>query len=261
MALACCAAVYLHEEGPGFADFCADRLISPRIITNGNARAAIFKNDDVIVICIAGTNDSKDWKNNFSFRKRAYIGTGKISSGFGAHFGLIRRPLLAAIKEEYQRRPRPLILCGHSLGGACTYLLELVCRNHGILPDLVVVAGAPRPGNKQFAEHVRNCMDGRLIQLRNKADVVPCLPPYSLGYRHPPCGVAVIDLAGNIRAEMNPFFQQLQRIGRIAAGHITLRGFRLGRAVSVSDHSIKHYHRAVCRALDSLKSKALNWAD
>jgi hypothetical protein len=261
LALACCTAVYLHEEGPGFADFCADRRLSPKIITNSNARAALFTADNVIIACIAGTNDYKDWKNNLTFKKRSYIGKGKVSSGFGAHFGLIRRPLVAAIAEEYSRRPRPLILCGHSLGGACTYLLELICREKGILPDLVVVAGAPRPGDADFAEQIRNAMDGRLIQLRNKADLVPCLPPWTMGYRHPEPGVSVITLRGAIKPGMNPFFQQLQRIGRTTAGHISFRGFRLGKAVSIHDHSIRQYHRAVVASLDSLKPAALKWTD
>ena len=258
--LACCEAVYLHEDGPGFTSFCSNRGLQSHVITNKNARAAVFSNDDCIIGCMAGTNDVSDWKNNLSFKMRSYVGAGMVSSGFGAYFGLIRKQLINALQGEFSKNPRPIYICGHSLGGVCTYYLALACQNAGVLVDLAVVAGAPRPGDKTFSEYFSERFGGRFIQIRNKADIVPCVPPYIAGYRHPLVGLAVINLAGNISRKMHPVLQQAQRIFRIVSGHVSLSGIRIGKAISIADHSISEYRSAVGKSLDSLKSKATDWA-
>lgn len=257
--LGCCEAVYLPDDRPGFIQFCGERSLRSQIISAGNARAAVFSNADSIIACIAGTNDSKDWKNNLSFRKRAYLG-GNVSSGFGAHFGLIRKPLVKAIHDEFNRNPRPIYIAGHSLGGAVVYFLAMVLTAAGIPWEMGVVAGAPRPGDAAFAEAFENSCADKWIQLRNRADAVPCLPPYLLGYRHPECGVAVINLLGNIKRSMSPFWQFSQRAARVARAHLSFSGVRLGRVVSRDDHSISAYRQAVSKTLDSLDPKATDWA-
>lgn len=258
--LGCCEAVYFPDDRPGFVQFTGEHGLRSQVISVGNARAVLFSNAECIIAAIAGTNDSKDWKNNLSFRKRTYIFGGKVASGFGAHFGLIRKPLVKAIHDEFNRNPRPIYLCGHSLGGAVCYLLALVLTKSGIPWEFGVVAGAPRPGDADFALVFDELMEGGWIQLRNKADAVPCLPPYVLGYRHPACGLAVVNLLGTIKRGMPAFWQFAQRAGRIAAAHVSLSGLRLGKAVSIGDHSISEYRAAVSRSLDNLDPKATEWA-
>lgn len=257
--LGCCEVVYLPADRPGFEQFAGTSNLRSQIIEAGNARAALFFNYEMIIACIAGSNDSKDWKNNFSFRKRAYLG-GKVASGLGAHFGLIRKPLVQAIHDEFNRNPRPVYVCGHSLGGACCYLLAIVLTQSGIPWELGVVAGAPRPGDKAFAAAFDDSHAEKWIQLRNKSDAVPCLPPYLLGYRHPASGLAVINLLGHIKRSMPAFWQFSQRTARIAGAHLSLSGLRFGNAVSVKDHSIAEYRAAVSKSLDSLDPKATDWA-
>jgi len=257
--LGCCEAVYLHQDGPGFSSFLLDRGLSARLIENKNARAAVFTDEGKIIAAIAGTNDSADWRNNLSIRKHKYLGEGKVSSGFGAYFGLIRRDLVAVISDEFNKAARPVYICGHSLGGAVCYLLAQALSHAGCPWELGVIAGAPRPGDGSFARFFDLCFSDRWIQLRNRADIVPCVPPWSLGYRHPASGLAVIT-GGAIKRDMTAVGQQCRRAFRIAGAHVGIGGFRLGRAVSVADHSVSEYRAAVSRSLDSLSSTAISWA-
>lgn len=258
--LGCCEAVYLHQDGPGFQSFLSARGLAGKIVENKNARAAVLTGPDKIIACIAGTNDANDWIHNLSIRKHTYLGEGKVSSGFGAYFGLIRKELVKTIHDEFCSDARPIYICGHSLGGAACYLLAQALSHAGIPWELGVVAGAPRPGNGAFARFFDLCFSDRWIQLRNRADIVPCAPPWSLGYRHPVSGLAVIDLSGRIRRDMAPIWQQFQRAGRILGAHVGIGGFRLGRAVSVADHAVSVYRSVVSKSLDSLSPSAVSWA-
>jgi triacylglycerol lipase len=257
--LGCCEAVYLHPDGPGWSGFLSAHNLSARLIENKNARAAVFADEKRIIAAIAGTNDVDDWKNNLSIRKHKYLGEGKVSSGFGAYFGLIRRDLVAVISDEFNKAARPVYICGHSLGGAACYLLAQALSHDGIPWELGVVAGAPRPGDKAFARFFDLCFEERWIQLRNRADLVPCVPPWSLGYRHPAVGLAVIT-GGAIKRDLSAAGQQVRRVFRVAGAHVGIGGFRIGRAVSVEDHSVSEYRAAVAASLDSLAPGATEWA-
>jgi len=256
--LGCCEAVYMHHDGPKFRSFLSERGMGAQLIENKNARAAVFTSPDRIIACIAGTNDTADWRHNLSIRKHRYLGNGKVSSGFGAYFGLIRRDLVDAVHAEYMRDFRPIYLCGHSLGGAACYLLAQALSHAGLTWELGVVAGAPRPGDATYANFFDLCYSDRWIQLRNRADIVPCVPPWALGYRHPPCGVAVIT-GRAIQRAMSPAGQQIRRVSRIIGAHIGLNGFKLGRAVSLADHAASAYRSVVADTLNSLSPTAVAW--
>jgi hypothetical protein len=258
--LGCAEAAYLPCDRPKVEEFMARNQLRSQEIVVGNARAVLFMHKDFIVVSGAGSNDPKDWKQNAKFFKKMDFIGGRVAAGFLEHFLMVRKPLVRAIRYEFNQSARPIYLTGHSLFGAVCYQLAMKLAQEGIPWELCVTAGAPRPGDKAFADSFDSQFAGKLIQLRNKADAVPCLPPYLMGYRHIRSGVAVVALNGQIKRGMGSFWQTTQRAARIAAAHVTLSGLRVGEAVSVEDHKISEYRKAVSASLDSLDDKATEWA-
>lgn len=130
----------------------------------------------------------------------------------------------------------PLVLTGHSLGGALATLAASVLR-----PDLLVTLGSPRVGDAAFAA----TLDGiRIVRLKHCADLVTTVPPTALGYQH--VGERLyIDASGTVQADATDAriradvvtAEALYLVGpALAAGNVKLRG--------LADHAPINYLRA-----------------
>ena len=75
---------------------------------------------------------------------------------------------------------RPLLVTGHSKGGALAVLAALKLANLGaaeLTPASVVSFGAPRAGNPLFAAAYESALGERTWRFENRDDLVPHLPP------------------------------------------------------------------------------------
>ena len=129
-----------------------------------------------------------DWLNNTSTAlvDGLPIGIpGKIHAGYaeslanlwdspGGLAGLLERMACAHAKGL------PLLVTGHSKGGALAVLAALKLANLGaaeLMPASVVSFGAPRAGNPSFAAAYEAALGGRTWRFENRDDLVPHLPP------------------------------------------------------------------------------------
>lgn len=135
-----CDAVYAGREGvESLADMLGCRF---RWIEVGNNCAGVLVFDDHIHLSVCGSNDRYDWMQNFDT---------KPSSGMllGAHRGFCRaaeelrkHDAMREIRQMVTGFPRrPLVLGGHSAGGAIAQLLSLDSR---LSPREVVTFGSPK---------------------------------------------------------------------------------------------------------------------
>ncbi|KAF5386473.1 hypothetical protein D9757_005928 [Collybiopsis confluens] len=130
---------------------------------------------------------------------------GLVHSGFWQLYKGIRPFVLDGLRKGFEAHGdegiQELVVTGHSMGGAVSYLLlldQLLVSNDILRPNLpikLVVFGAPRPGDSHCAEYYRELIDKYrkenggesafteyLVKAYN--DGVPALPPLFLGYRH-----------------------------------------------------------------------------
>lgn len=110
---------------------------------------------------------------------------GKIHAGYaeslanlwdspGGLAGLLERMAWACA------RGLPLLVTGHSKGGALAVLAALKLANLGaaeLMPASVVSFGAPRAGNPSFAAAYEAALGGQTWRFENRDDLVPHLPP------------------------------------------------------------------------------------
>jgi len=130
------------------------------------------------VLSFRGT-EIKQWKDietdlNIPFYKDK---GGEVHRGFYEAYAVVAKEIILALKKIRV----PLYVTGHSLGGA---LATVAAMN---LPDQDQIAacytfGSPRVGNDEFVEAFYSVPVYRIV---DSSDIVPHVPFFWMGYRHP----------------------------------------------------------------------------
>jgi len=112
-----------------------------------------------------------------------------IHSGFARALSTVYPEALAVVAREFNARPRKIVVCGHSLGGALAHLFALSLRTD--LPAVVdyvsvYTFGSPRVGNRHFTFLSRNLLS-RCWRVVVSGDLISKLPPWP--YVHCPTEV------------------------------------------------------------------------
>ncbi|MAX81613.1 MAG: hypothetical protein CL843_15740 [Crocinitomicaceae bacterium] len=139
----------------------------------------LVETDRHVVIAFRGTVGYMEWINNGLVLQRQLEIPGiefplKVHSGFLEIFKSIQTHL-----DQYWntidtlRQDKPLIITGHSLGGAIAQLSALYLR---MLEPTVYTFGAPRVGDPEFVKAYNNSIK-HSFRVVNGYDWVPSLPP------------------------------------------------------------------------------------
>jgi len=122
-----------------------------------------------------------------------------LSRGALVHGGFQRalNTVWPAIVQALEILPRevPLLICGHSLGGALGHLAAARVDGIGFIPYLYTF-GAPRVGNRVAGQQVLTVLSGRAVRTVNEGDPIAAVPPIGLGYEHAPAETMRLDAAG-----------------------------------------------------------------
>jgi triacylglycerol lipase len=149
----------------------------------GNTQACLIGHDQLLILVFRGTEPASlsDWLTNAKL-PLVESGGGKVHQGFQAGLSEIWQPLLARLSEF--RRHQPLLLAGHSLGGALATLAAAGLHEAGQRVDGLYTFGAPRVGDRAFSACFNHDLQHCTFRLVNNQDLVPHLPPRALGYSH-----------------------------------------------------------------------------
>jgi triacylglycerol lipase len=153
-------------------------LISPlQVVSTGGfvaegpgATFVVFQGTDPLLLA--------NWVTNFNFRP----------DGEGIHQGFAAA-LDAAwpdVKDALTRAPAaPLIIVGHSLGGALAVLCARRIRTElGVTAESVHSFGMPRVGNAAFASAFNEVFGGTTYRLVHGEDIAATVPPSELKFAH-----------------------------------------------------------------------------
>eukprot|EP00033_Pygsuia_biforma_P000335 GCRY01000408.1.p1 GENE.GCRY01000408.1~~GCRY01000408.1.p1 ORF type:complete len:285 (-),score=29.54 GCRY01000408.1:426-1280(-) len=144
-----------------------------------------------IVISFRGTvfSSLKNWLVDLETYKTDYDWPGvppvpgaRVHKGFYKAYSLLKDSVLTHIDHLMTIHPDyELLLSGHSLGGAQTYLLatDLVARN---VSFNIYTFGCPRIGNDEFSEYFSQLIPH--YRVTYDSDPVPLLPPSHFGFHH-----------------------------------------------------------------------------
>ena len=137
----------------------------------------------------------------------------------------------------------PLVVTGHSLGGALAVLAADILNAQGFLIHSVYTFGQPRVGDATFAARYNMTLGQRTFRIVNSNDLVPRLPGWLMGYRH--CGQHFFITAAGALI-FNPSLFTLLTTDFVGL----YRAYRKLDGVVIEDHFMKRY----IAALNSLKN-------
>src|SRR5262249_37982085 len=121
------------------------------------------------------------WVTNFNFR----LNRDGVHQGFNAALEGAWPQLAAALREAAAGAGAPLIVAGHSLGGALAALAALrLAQESVVAADAVYSFGMPRVGSPVFALAYDQMRGERPYRLVHGEDLVPTVPPSNFNFRH-----------------------------------------------------------------------------
>jgi hypothetical protein len=159
--------VYL-ELPTTFQDFCA----------------LIASSGEYHILAFRGTKTPKDWITDLTATAIPFNSVfpgaralGDIHGGFGYCLAdALQRLMLPLSRRD---RSKPLLISGHSLGGALAALAG-ACFEATTAPVPPIAAiytfGQPRVGLRNFCDDCDQTLSGKLVRFVNKKDIVPRVP-------------------------------------------------------------------------------------
>ncbi|MEA5463816.1 lipase family protein [Leptothoe sp. PORK10 BA2] len=165
---------------------------------NANKRdtqALIFRTDEFMVLAFRGTQEIRDWTTNLDIKMRNFtirragkttISTykGKVHTGFFLGWADIERDVLAQLEywQNECQKPGgsplpPLLITGHSLGGALATMAAASLHENGINVAGLYTFGQPRVGDLTFSRQLEKNLAGKVFRFVNNNDIVTHVPP------------------------------------------------------------------------------------
>lgn len=141
----------------------------------------VVENDDMVVMAFRGTEGVRDVLSDLIFFPRPWVArgipAGRVHRGFARALAHVLPALVAALPTQ----PKPLVLSGHSLGGAMATLAASQLPASGLY-----TFGEPRAGNAEFARFLDRQSEEGLTYHRyvDCCDLVTRVPPGFMGFKH-----------------------------------------------------------------------------
>ena len=207
-----------------------------------NTHATLTTYDDCTVIAFRGTASLRDWLTDAEFPLRPLPGTpARVHEGFLTAFISIVPDLVAFLAPPHAPRPAPrgpLLLTGHSLGGALAVLAAWWLQHLGFTIHSVYTFGQPRVGDRAFASLYSALLGTKTYRTVNQNDLVPRVPGVLLGYSH--AGeLAFINTVGSL--VLNPSW-----FSRLISDALGLyHAYRRLDDVLITDHFVAGYVAAL----------------
>jgi V8-like Glu-specific endopeptidase/surfactin synthase thioesterase subunit len=146
-----------------------------RFVEAGAAQGFLANTASLVLVTFRGTESTADWLSNLKVQPRTVPGLGKVHAGFWGQFTALQ-PQLEALLQP--RRSLPLLVSGHSLGGAIAVLAAATWAADRQVRALYTYG---QPAVALDSTAIGTALAGRHHRLVNDADIVPRVPP---GYRH-----------------------------------------------------------------------------
>lgn len=163
----------------------------PRISSCSHIQWALLQSEEMFALVFKGTSSLKDvWVN----MRAKPVPTDLDGSGLQGHFGMwqalrqrecdVVDTVGRMIRENSGPELKPLLVCGHSLGGGYALLAALSFmkeRRRDVLnlPEIEVITfGAPQVIVPDEESPLWSCLNGKTVNLIHTRDVVPRLPKH-----------------------------------------------------------------------------------
>jgi hypothetical protein len=217
-------------------------------IVRENAAAMVVECRDFLVLVWAPTNEDKDWGQNFKAVLETFAPLERLSSKFKAHAGfqehvnLLWPQIAATLDALLAAKRRPVMMAGHSLGGAAALLSALRFVAHRNLhKDLncLYTFGQPRVLNGALAKYVTEYFSKtkKYYRYTHNSDIVPRMPPGMFVFKHAGNNIHITYHQSYKKVLRNPSALQLS-MDRLIGAFLDIGD---GDFDAVADHGANYY--------------------
>jgi triacylglycerol lipase len=173
---------YIHMDGhfvtPEFHEVAAT-IHAKSLVGKWERFGFILQSEDRNIVAFRGTSSTTDWISDAIATQGKYKcvpGVGLSHRGISDIYYSTRGQILTALSKL--PKDKPLLITGHSLGGALAALCAVdVADNSAFNHPSVYTYGAPRVGDPTFAKAFSSKVD-QSFRIHNRFDIVPQLPPH-----------------------------------------------------------------------------------
>ena len=135
------------------------------------------KDPDVQRIVFRGTSSWSQLFLGFKFFRDDETAEVEMHKGFLS----VTKEFLAAELKNLDKDV-PVVLTGHSMGGAVSILSGMFLHRMGFTIQKIVTFGQPRVTDRAGAEHFNKTLP--ITRIQHTTDIVPHMPPTLIGYSH-----------------------------------------------------------------------------
>lgn len=172
-----------------------------------------FKTKDYVLFSFRGTLEGQDILTDLNAERVAFSeGVGNVHAGFYTAFKSIKKIIDDATKDAGER---PIILCGHSLGGAIANLVGAYLRKKGHAKVMLYTFGCPLVGDSVFSNHFTKIAPIVSYRFIHNQDMITMIPP---PYSHLRINILILGLVSPlmlIPATIDPFGKPFNHFGKI----------------------------------------------
>lgn len=142
-------------------------------------QAFVGSTNDYVIVSFAGTSELIDYVTDLTFASRPETMSGIPGS---VHIGFLNvldrswAKLLELVKK-HSSEGKPVLLTGHSMGGAQAVISAARLAKLGFPVDSIYIYAVPRIGDETYANHIEKLFPNRIWRFVNNEDIVPRLPP------------------------------------------------------------------------------------
>jgi len=171
-----------------FAEHLTD--VHAQLLVKGNAEAGVISvpgsGEATVVFRGTSTDSMEDVRANTKVKRVPFKHMPEPQAEVHlGYYGQARRINPLILSELARLSIKEVTVTGHSLGGVVAEIWAAMADTVECLTVKEVISfGAPRPGDKAFADHLEKVVP-KVIRVVNGYDIAPKWPSAITGYRHP----------------------------------------------------------------------------
>ncbi len=185
-----------------------------KFIPGTDTQLFYFRTEEYILFAFRGTKELVDWGTNLNAEMVPFTeGVGMVHAGFYKAFSSAKSIIDDVVPEN--KLDKPIIICGHSLGGALTNLVAAYLRKKSHSKVMAYTFGSPLVGDTDFTYHFSNVQPIVSYRFVHNQDLIPMVPPPHAHLRINLLILALYDPLCLIPATYDPFGKPFNHMGKL----------------------------------------------